>query len=93
MVSDYHAVLLANRGPVVAGRNPEDAVYATEELEETAKLFLAHRGMKTRSLKPEQGAEIRRRFPIETRGQRLDFITIKLAIKPVRTSLYWLPMN
>jgi 3-dehydro-4-phosphotetronate decarboxylase len=34
------AVLLANHGPVVAGRTLTDAVYAAEELEEAAKLFL-----------------------------------------------------
>jgi len=37
----HSAVLLANHGPVVSGTSPEAAVYATEELEETAKLFLA----------------------------------------------------
>ncbi|MYE02408.1 MAG: aldolase [Alphaproteobacteria bacterium] len=63
MASDHHAVLLANHGPVVAGRSLADAVYATEELEETARLFLALQGMKTRPLTPEQVAEIRRRFP------------------------------
>jgi ribulose-5-phosphate 4-epimerase/fuculose-1-phosphate aldolase len=31
-------VLLANQGPVVAGETLEAAVFATEELEETAKL-------------------------------------------------------
>jgi ribulose-5-phosphate 4-epimerase/fuculose-1-phosphate aldolase len=34
------AVLLANHGPVVSGRTLTDAVYAAEELEEAAKLFL-----------------------------------------------------
>lgn len=63
MASDHHAVLLANHGPVVAGGSLSDAVYATEELEETAKLFLALRGMRTRLLTAEQVAEIRRRFP------------------------------
>ncbi|WP_430736372.1 class II aldolase/adducin family protein [Rhizobium wenxiniae] len=38
MVSEIHAVLLANHGPVVAGADLSDAVYAIEELEETAKL-------------------------------------------------------
>ena len=33
------AVMLANHGPVVAGDTLEAAVFATEELEETAKLF------------------------------------------------------
>ena len=40
MASRHHAVLLANHGPVVAGKSLADAVYATEELEETARLFL-----------------------------------------------------
>ncbi len=66
MASDHHAVLLANHGPVVAGKSLADAVYATEELEETAKLFLALHGMRTRPLTPEQVAEIRRRFPSDT---------------------------
>ncbi|MFT4014218.1 MAG: aldolase [Paracoccus sp. (in: a-proteobacteria)] len=63
MASAHHAVLLANHGPVVAGRSLEDAVHATEELEETAKLFLALRGMRTRPLTPEQVADLERRFP------------------------------
>ncbi|NNL18862.1 MAG: aldolase [Boseongicola sp.] len=63
MASDHHAVLLANHGPVVAGTSLEDAVYATEELEETAKLFLALQGMRTRPLTDEQAAELGRRFP------------------------------
>jgi ribulose-5-phosphate 4-epimerase/fuculose-1-phosphate aldolase len=34
------AMLLANHGPVVSGKTLTDAVYAAEELEEAAKLFL-----------------------------------------------------
>ena len=34
MASKHHAVLLANHGPVVAGKSLADAIYATEELEE-----------------------------------------------------------
>ncbi|WP_134678712.1 3-oxo-tetronate 4-phosphate decarboxylase [Paracoccus ravus] len=63
MASDHHAVLLANHGPVVAGKSLEDAVYATEELEETAKLFLALQGMRTRPLTAEQVDDLRARFP------------------------------
>lgn len=36
----HHAILLANHGPVVSGRNLLDAQYAIEELEETARLHL-----------------------------------------------------
>ncbi|MEM9044709.1 MAG: aldolase [Pseudomonadota bacterium] len=38
------AVLLANHGPVVAAKDLETAVFAMEELEETAKLALLTRG-------------------------------------------------
>jgi ribulose-5-phosphate 4-epimerase/fuculose-1-phosphate aldolase len=63
MAGRHHAVLLANHGPVVAGRTLEDAVYATEELEETAKLFLMLRGQKTRFLDDVQVAALGERFP------------------------------
>ncbi len=59
----HHAVLLANHGPVVAGSDLETAVYATEELEETAKLFLLLRSEKVRLLTGEQVAELGRRYP------------------------------
>lgn len=58
MASDHHAVLLANHGPVVAGKTLEDAVYATEELEETARLFLLLQGHKTRLLTETQVAAL-----------------------------------
>lgn len=44
------AVLLANHGPVVSGRTLTDAVYAAEELEEAAKLFMLLRQERTRLL-------------------------------------------
>jgi ribulose-5-phosphate 4-epimerase/fuculose-1-phosphate aldolase len=63
LAAKHSAVLLANHGPVVAGKSLEAAVYATEELEETAKLFLLLRGQNPRSLTPEQVAAIEARFP------------------------------
>ena len=48
------AVLLANHGPVVSGRTLTDAVYAAEELEEAAKLFLTLRRAAVRTLTPGQ---------------------------------------
>lgn len=62
LASRYHAVLLANHGPVVAGNSLEDAVHASEELEETARLFLMLRGQPIRPLTAEQVADLRRRF-------------------------------
>jgi ribulose-5-phosphate 4-epimerase/fuculose-1-phosphate aldolase len=50
----YASVLLANHGPVVAGTTLENAVFATEELEETAKLYLLLRNLNPRHLSPGQ---------------------------------------
>ncbi|WP_170586412.1 3-oxo-tetronate 4-phosphate decarboxylase [Ruegeria arenilitoris] len=48
------AVLLANHGPVVAGKDIWAASFAMEELEETAKLALLTRGLNPRKLSAEQ---------------------------------------
>jgi ribulose-5-phosphate 4-epimerase/fuculose-1-phosphate aldolase len=58
------AVLLANHGPVVSGKTLLDAVYAAEELEEAAKLYLTLRGSAPRLLTSEQVDEL-----LETFGQ------------------------
>ena len=63
MASKHHAVLLANHGPVVAGKSLEDAVYATEELEETAKLHLMLRGLNTKFLTDGQVRALKEKFP------------------------------
>ena len=55
-------MLLANHGPVVAGTSLANAQYATEELEETAKLFLMLRSQPIRPLTPQQVAELRERY-------------------------------
>lgn len=65
MAADHHALLLANHGPVVAGKSLADAVYASEELEETARLFLMLQGHRTRALDASQVAELHARFPVE----------------------------
>src|SRR5580692_3804963 len=51
---DARAVLLANHGPVVSGKTLTDAIYAAEELEEAAKLFLMLRGQSPRLLSSAQ---------------------------------------
>lgn len=63
VAAKHHAILLANHGPVVAGADLETAVYATEELEETAKLFLMLRDRKLRLLTAEQVADLIQRYP------------------------------
>ena len=63
MASNHHAVLLANHGPVVAGKTLEDAVYAIEELEETARLFLLLRNMKTQYLDEKQVKALEELYP------------------------------
>ncbi len=59
------AVLLANHGPVVSGTSLEAAVYATEELEETAKLFLLLRDIPVRPLNAEQISELKSVFRLD----------------------------
>lgn len=65
LASKHHAILLANHGPIVAGKSLDDAVYAIEELEETAKLYLLLGTSRTRSLSPEQIEELKKRFPTD----------------------------
>lgn len=59
----HSAVLLANHGPIVAGKSLEAAVYATEELEETARLYLLLQAHNPRVLTEEQIADLLRHFP------------------------------
>ncbi len=61
----HAAVLLANHGPVVSGSSLEAAVYAAEELEETAKLFLLLRDVPTRPLDAAQIDELKSTFGLD----------------------------
>lgn len=54
----HHAVLMANHGPIVAGKSLKDAQYATEELEETAKLFILLQDHEVRPLTAAQKAAL-----------------------------------
>lgn len=62
------AVLLANHGPVVAGRDLTAAAYAMEELEETAKLALLTRGLGPRMLTSAEVAHVVRAFDVDWDG-------------------------
>jgi 3-dehydro-4-phosphotetronate decarboxylase len=62
LAGKHSSVLLANHGPVVSGDTLEAAVFAIEELEETAKLYLLLRGLNPRYLSPEQVADLAKVF-------------------------------
>jgi ribulose-5-phosphate 4-epimerase/fuculose-1-phosphate aldolase len=59
----YAAVLLANHGPVVAAGDLPAAVYAAEELEETAKLLVLLHERRPRLLTAAQVDELNKVFP------------------------------
>ncbi len=59
------AVMLANHGPVVAGKDVEAACNAIEELEETAKLAMMTRGMNARGLTQPQIRDLITTFDVD----------------------------
>lgn len=61
LAGKHHAMLLSNHGPVVAGTSLANATYATEELEETAKLFLLLQGKTIAPLSQAQADDLRAR--------------------------------
>jgi ribulose-5-phosphate 4-epimerase/fuculose-1-phosphate aldolase len=63
--ADHAAILLANHGPVVAGTSLESAVFAAEELEETARLLIVTRGLDVRHLDSAQIAALNARFKLK----------------------------
>ncbi|WP_457094018.1 3-oxo-tetronate 4-phosphate decarboxylase [Microvirga sp. P5_D2] len=65
LAGKYTSVLLANHGPVVAGKDLEAAVYATEELEETAKLRLLLHGLNPRLLTRAQVRDLVDHFGLD----------------------------
>jgi len=58
----HHAILLANHGPIISGKTVEEAVYASEELEETSKLFLLLKDQKPRTLTADQVIELKEKW-------------------------------
>ncbi|MEM6727437.1 MAG: aldolase [Pseudomonadota bacterium] len=59
------AVMLANHGPVVAGKTVEAACNAIEELEATARLALLLRGVDANGLTADQVSQIVTKFDVE----------------------------
>jgi ribulose-5-phosphate 4-epimerase/fuculose-1-phosphate aldolase len=65
LAGKYASVLLANHGPVVAGDTLEAAVFAIEELEETARLYLLVRNLNPRYLTPAQVSDLAKTFHLD----------------------------
>lgn len=59
------AVMLANHGPVVAGKDIEAACNAVEELEESARLAMMMRGLQARGLTDDQVQAVVSKFDVE----------------------------
>ncbi len=59
------AVMLANHGPVVAGKDIEAACNAIEELEDTARLAMMTRGLGAKALNDDQIKALVTKFDIE----------------------------
>lgn len=81
LAAAHRAVLLANHGPVVAGRDLETAVSAAEELEETARLFFVLEGRSYRPLSREQnrGCGARLRCRAVARPRRVSWMRLQCA--------------
>jgi ribulose-5-phosphate 4-epimerase/fuculose-1-phosphate aldolase len=63
LAPNYHVVVLANHGPVIAGSTLDDALATLEELEATARLYLLVRDKPHAALDGAAVAELRARFP------------------------------
>ncbi|MDI6024754.1 aldolase [Corticibacterium sp. UT-5YL-CI-8] len=65
IAAEHAAVLLQNHGPIVTGTSLEAAVFAMEELEETAKLVLLTRGMPVTLLSTGAIADLNQTFKLK----------------------------
>lgn len=59
LAAKHNAILMARHGTVAAGKDLEAAVYAAEELEETAKLFMLLKNSRYQVLNEEEVAELK----------------------------------
>ena len=65
LAGKHSAVMLANHGPVVAGKTVEAACNAIEELEATARLAMLLRGYEAQQLSPDQIQHVITKFDVE----------------------------
>lgn len=63
LATKSRAILLANHGPICSAKELDAAVYAVEELEETAKLYLLLANRPVRCLTAAECDELQKRFP------------------------------
>jgi ribulose-5-phosphate 4-epimerase/fuculose-1-phosphate aldolase len=62
MAVEHRAVLMAQHGAVVAGKDIDSAVYASEELEESAKLYLILKNLRYSILSKKEVETLKSRF-------------------------------
>lgn len=62
LAAEHNAILLANHGPIISGKNIREAVFNAEELEETAKLYFMLKPFGMNTLSPENVAELNSLF-------------------------------
>lgn len=62
LAAEHNAILLANHGPIISGKNIREAVFNAEELEETAKLYFMLKPFGMNTLTQESVDELNATF-------------------------------
>jgi len=62
LAAEHNAILLANHGPIISGKNIREAVFNAEELEETAKLYFMLKPFGMNTLTQENVEELNTTF-------------------------------
>ena len=62
LAAEHNAILLANHGPIISGKNIREAVFNAEELEETAKLYFMLKPFGMNTLTTENVDELNATF-------------------------------
>lgn len=58
LAANHNAILLANHGPIISGKDIREAVFNAEELEETAKLYFMLKPFGMNTLTPDNVREL-----------------------------------
>lgn len=62
LAGEHNAILLANHGPIISGKNIREAVFNAEELEETARLYFMLKPFGMNTLSSENVDELNATF-------------------------------